>query len=260
MGYITTHDNVKIFYRLVGSGSTTLLFIHPPGMGHITFKQQLPLSRNFRLLYIDLRGNGRSERNDTPISFHLLCNDIAEVCKTLQIENVIACGYSNGSSIALETALTHPHLIKGLVLAGAFPKVNSFTLYMEFLLGILTSKMNGISLIAKSISHAHAYTKGFEKEMENYFLMTNSQTLHEMYQEGLRYDCTARLHKISAPIQLVYGQNDHYVHHYINEFLAYLPQSKITFIGGAKHHLPTKHFNEFNTIISDFALKVKSLD
>ncbi|CAG9620606.1 alpha/beta fold hydrolase [Sutcliffiella rhizosphaerae] len=258
MGYIKTRDKVHIFYRIIGNGPKTILFIHPPGMGHITFKQQLPLAKDYRLLFIDLRGNGKSERNNTLITFPLLARDIFDVCHSLKIEKVILCGYSNGGSISLETALTYPNLVEGLVLSGAFPRVSTGLLGMEFILGIFASRLNGINIIAKVIGQAHTYSNGFAKELERYILLTSPRTLFQMYTEGLTYDCTSRLAKIKVPIQLVYGSQDYYVHHYQKEFLAFLPDTKISFIAKAKHQLPTKHPNEFNAIIKNYINFIQS--
>lgn len=257
MGYVHTRDHVKIFYRLIGTGQKTILFIHPPGMGHITFKQQLPLSNHFRLLYIDLRGNGKSEKGEHPIRFSLLARDISDVCAQLEIPKVIICGYSNGASIALETSLNYPNLVEGLLLIGAFPKVDSILLYSEFLLGILTAQCNGMGIISKTIAYAHSYSKKFAEEMAAYFKKTEANTLYQYYKEGLTYDCSARLRDITAPLLLIYGEMDYYVHHYQKEFTACLPDTKVAYVSGAKHQVPTKFPNELNAITREFIRTLK---
>ncbi|WP_078381249.1 alpha/beta fold hydrolase [Sutcliffiella halmapala] len=255
MPYASTRDDVRIFYQLVGNGPITLVFIHPPGMGHVTFKQQLPLAKKFRLLYLDLRGNGRSGRNEEPITIPMLATDIFDVCQELNLKNFFIVGYSNGASIAMEFALTYPPLVEGLILVGAFPKVNSVLLFGEFLLGIWATKVDQMPLIAKVIGHAHAYSKEFGRELESYILKTDASTLHEMYNEGVKYDCTSKLKEIKAPILLVYGQRDYYVHHYQKEFAALHQQTQIIYISKAKHQVPTRFPNEFNTILQIFINK-----
>ncbi|WP_404449574.1 alpha/beta hydrolase [Sutcliffiella horikoshii] len=252
MGYVYTRDNTKIFYRLIGKGPITILFIHPPGMGHVTFKQQLPLSTDFRLLYVDLRGNGKSDKGNAPIKFSLLANDLYDVCQQLNIEKVFICGYSNGGSIAMETAIKYPELVEGLLLIGAFSEVDSFLLKSEFLLGIIGSKMNMIHLLANVIAKAHAFSKEFEKEMSNYFLRTDANVLYQMYVEGLSYNCTNNLQTITCPILLIYGQKDYYIHHYQYKFMTLHRNTNVIYIGGARHQLPTKHSSVLNRIIEKF--------
>ncbi|WP_204418289.1 alpha/beta fold hydrolase [Bacillus tianshenii] len=252
MPYATTRDNVDIYYRLIGSGPVTLIFIHPPGMGHITFMRQLPLAKHYRLLLLDLRGNGKSGSNQKKIQFPVLAQDIYDICKQLGLNKLVLIGYSNGGSIAMEFAVTYPRLVQGLILVGAFSKVNSYLLFGEFLLGILAAKFNAIPILAKVIGHAHAYSREYGKQLEAYINKTDAHILQQMYLEGVRYDCTERLAQIKVPILLVYGQRDYYVHHYQNEFKALHPDTQVTYIGKAKHQVPTKFPDEFNAVIHSF--------
>ncbi|MGD6780589.1 alpha/beta fold hydrolase [Sutcliffiella horikoshii] len=257
MGYVRTRDNVRIFYRLIGKGPTTILFIHPPGMGHITFKQQLPLSKDFRLLYIDLRANGNSEKGSAPINFPIMARDLHDVCNQLDIDKVFICGYSNGASIAMETALRYPNLVEGLLLIGAFSEVNSVLLGSEFLLGIMASKMNMMKPIANVIAYAHSFSKEFKKDMADYMLKTDADTLYQMYVEGLNYNCTKKLQSIACPILLVYGQKDYYVHHYQYKFITRHHNTRVIYVSGAKHQIPTKHSTVLNAITKQFIQKQK---
>lgn len=256
MPYATTRDNVDIYYRLIGSGPLTLVFIHPPGMGHVTFTQQLPLAKRYRLLLLDLRGNGKSGSNHKKIQFPLLAQDIYDVCKQLGLNRLILIGYSNGASIAMEFAFSYPSLAKGLILVGAFPKVNSSLLFGEFLLGIVAAKLQAVPLLAKVIGNAHAYTKEFGMVLETYIKKTNANILLQMYQEGIRYDCTKRIADIKAPILLVYGQKDYYVHHYQDEFKALHPDTQVIYIGKARHQVPTKFPDEFNAVVHSYIRKI----
>ncbi|AST91476.1 MULTISPECIES: alpha/beta fold hydrolase [Sutcliffiella] len=252
MPHIRTRDGVQIYAEKLGSGNTTIIFIHPPGMGHVTFKQQKPLSSRYSILLMDLRGNGKSSVGTQQITFSLLAQDIYDVMKHFDIKSAILCGYSNGASIALEFALRYPSSTKGLVLVGAFPKVNSLLLYAEFMLGILVTKLNAMPLISFVIGRAHAHSKGYGKQLESYIRKTKAKTLHKMYNEGVKFDRTERLQEIKAPILLVYGKKDFYVHHYQKEFRHFHRNTDVVYISKAKHQVPTKFAKEFNSVVSSF--------
>jgi pimeloyl-ACP methyl ester carboxylesterase len=209
-------------------------------------------------LLLDLRGNGKSGHNQRKILFPLLAQDIYDVCLNLGLNRLILIGYSNGASIAMEFAINYPSLVKGLVLVGAFSKVNSSLLFGEFLLGICAAKLNAVPLLAKVIGNAHAYTKEYGKELEAYINKTNANIIHQMYLEGMRYDCTKRISEINAPILLVYGQRDYYVHHYQNEFKAFRADTQVIYIGKARHQVPTKFPDEFNAVVHSFIRKIIS--
>src|ERR671927_520344 len=65
-GYIQTADGVRLFYKIVGSGTQTLVVVHGgPGNTMQSILPDLePLSKNRRVIYYDQRGNGRSDLLD----------------------------------------------------------------------------------------------------------------------------------------------------------------------------------------------------
>ncbi len=243
--------SLEIYYEISGSGKP-ILFVHPPGMGHVTFKQQLPLSKNHKIITFDMRGNGRSTANNEDISIPLLAKDIASLLDYLQVERVVICGYSNGGSIALEFALSFPSRVDGIILLGGFSEVNTFLLRSEFLLGIYTVKMKGLPFLAKVLGKAHGKSKEYQKEIEHYVLKNNPQVLYHMYVEGLKYKCTDRLHEIKVPVLLVDGARDFYLHKYQTIINDRIENSSKVFISKARHQLPTKHAEELNSIITGF--------
>lgn len=60
-------DGVRVFYEVYGDGPTTFLLFPTSPISHSRlWKAQIPyLSRHFRVITFDPRGNGRSDRPDT---------------------------------------------------------------------------------------------------------------------------------------------------------------------------------------------------
>ncbi|WNF37250.1 alpha/beta hydrolase [Bacillaceae bacterium IKA-2] len=252
MPYATHSDTTAIYYETTGVG-TAILFVHPPAMGHVTFKRQRPLAEHFQVITIDLRGNGRSGNKTAKITMSVIVEDILAVIDEIGLKKIVICGYSNGSSIAQEFALSYPDRVAGVILCGGFPEVTSFLLKNEFRLGIYVARFKLMKLLAFALARGHAKTKIFEMELADYIRKTDPEVLKIMYNEGLYYSSTNRLHELTAPLLLVYGADDHYVHHYQKIFLEKV-QTKvdIVYISNAKHQLPTKHSLELNKIITNF--------
>jgi pimeloyl-ACP methyl ester carboxylesterase len=250
------NQTMPLYFEEEGKGKS-IVFVHPPGMGLVTFKKQQPLSESFHFITFDLRGNGKSGNTNERITIPLLASDIVHLLDHLGIEKTVICGYSNGGSIALEFALSNPERIEGLILIGGFPEVNTWLLRAEFLLGIYAAKLKMIPLIAKAIGTAHGKSKSFKQELDQYFRLTNPEILHQMYIEGLKYNCTKRLQTLKVPLLLVYGAKDHYVHSYQKLFQQYVKQTDIVFISKSRHQIPTKFHNELNRVIKDFMLSLE---
>lgn len=253
MPYATVEDGVCLYYEEMGSG-TPLLFIHPPGMGHIVFRHQQSLSSHFRVIMYDMRGNGKSSPSNRSITIPLLAYDIHCLLNALHVKQAVVCGYSNGGSIALEFALRYPHKVKTLVLIGGFSEVCTAFLRYEFLLGIYTAKIGAVSLLANVLAKSHEKNKKEQQEIKQYVQLVNKKDLINMYEKGLAYSCTERLASLRMPLLLIYGARDYHMHPYEKLFRKNVPHAKIIYIENAHHQIPTKHHCELNGILKAYCV------
>ena len=114
---------------LVGEGPRmvarpTVVLVHGgPGADHTVFKPWLsPLADSAQLVYLDLRGSGRSDRGDPEDwEWDRWGDDVAGLCDALGIDRPVVLGSSAGSWVALQCALDHPGRLGGLVLDSAMP-------------------------------------------------------------------------------------------------------------------------------------------
>jgi proline iminopeptidase len=120
----------KLFFdvegaRLVPEGPTmrerpTLLLLHGgPGFDHSSFKPDFsPLADVAQLVYLDHRGNGRSERS-TPDRWTLAQwgDDVRAFCDALGIVKPVVLGTSFGGMVAMAYATRHPEHPGKLILS-----------------------------------------------------------------------------------------------------------------------------------------------
>lgn len=102
----------------------TLVALHGgPGFDHVQLKPALgPLRAHAQIVYVDLRGQGRSGR--PPIETCTLeqtADDVAGLCGRLGIERPVVLGHSAGGFVALHLAVRHPEVAGGLVLCSTAP-------------------------------------------------------------------------------------------------------------------------------------------
>jgi proline iminopeptidase len=124
---VRTSDGVELWYRVVGVPSgVPVLFLHGgPGEGSQAM-QALggpALEKRVRMVYLDQRGSGRSDRpKDAKFySLALLENDVDLIRRELAVEKIVLLAHSAGTPIALDYAADHPEHVAGLVLTGAVP-------------------------------------------------------------------------------------------------------------------------------------------
>jgi proline iminopeptidase len=103
----------------------TLLLLHGgPGFDHSSYKPAMaPLADAAQLVYLDHRGNGRSDRG-TPDQWNLAQwgDDVRDFCDALGIEKPIVFGNSFGGMVAMAYATRHPDHPGKLVLSSTTAK------------------------------------------------------------------------------------------------------------------------------------------
>ncbi len=104
-----TIDGARIFYTTVGSESAyPLIVLHGgPGFDHTEMHPWLdPLSDTFRLIYVDQRGQGRSDRVDpATLTLERFAQDVSALARALDLARYAVLGHSFGAFVALTHAI-----------------------------------------------------------------------------------------------------------------------------------------------------------
>ncbi len=118
---------VRLWYRVAGQGTgTPIIFLHGgPGEGSQVFQAfgGPELEERWRLVYLDQRGAGRSERpkDASKYSMRILVDDVERLRQRLGSQKVVLLGHSFGTQLATEYAVKYPARVQALVLAAATP-------------------------------------------------------------------------------------------------------------------------------------------
>jgi class 3 adenylate cyclase len=114
---------VTLAWSATGEHPTDLLFI-PGFISHIEHAWEEPslaaflerLSGFTRLIMMDRRGTGLSDRLDGPLSLEEEADDIGVVLDAAQSERAVLIGYTSGAALAITFAAQHPERVRALVL------------------------------------------------------------------------------------------------------------------------------------------------
>ena len=122
-----TVDGVGLWYRVAGKADgTPLVFLHGgPGEGSQAFQAigGPALEKSQRLVYLDQRGAGRSDRPKDAkyYTIPILVEDVEALRRHLGVEKIALLGHSFGTILALEYAARYPEHVAAVVLAAAVP-------------------------------------------------------------------------------------------------------------------------------------------
>jgi proline iminopeptidase len=122
-GFVDAHG-VLIYYVAFGSGSPLVVVHGGPGADHTYFLPYLlPLARTHRLIFIDERGSGRSQRLQD-VSLYTVENmveDVEDVRQALHLGKISLLGHSYGGVLAQAYALKYQQNLSHLILNSTFP-------------------------------------------------------------------------------------------------------------------------------------------
>lgn len=98
---VTLSGGYRLFVEEVGAGFPLVVLHGGPGMDHTMFRPWLdPLGHEFRLLYVDERGQGRSDRVDpATLSLEVFARDVDLLAAALRLDAYALLGHSFGAII-----------------------------------------------------------------------------------------------------------------------------------------------------------------
>jgi pimeloyl-ACP methyl ester carboxylesterase len=104
----------------------TIVLVHggPGGVDHSYFKPDFGrLAEHAQVVYLDLRGHGRSDWGDAGAwSFETCADDVRMFCDTVGIARPVVLGHSMGGPIVLLYGARHPGHAAGLVVQSGFAR------------------------------------------------------------------------------------------------------------------------------------------
>jgi pimeloyl-ACP methyl ester carboxylesterase len=116
-GYVPV-NGLNMYYEIHGTGQPLVLLHGAFSAIGTSFGQVLPeLAKTRQVIAFELQGHGRTADIDRPLSLEGMAEDVAAALKELRIESADVFGYSTGAAVTLRLAISHPDLVRKLVLA-----------------------------------------------------------------------------------------------------------------------------------------------
>lgn len=108
-------DN-QVCYEIRGDSPRTLFFIHGWTGSRESWKYQLDAFGDYRVIAIDLPGNGKSGKNEkVDYTMDLFADTIIEILKKEKVESAFFIGHSMGFAVAEILAQKYPEKCKGII-------------------------------------------------------------------------------------------------------------------------------------------------
>jgi proline iminopeptidase len=272
------NGNAKIHYAIVGQGKPMLMLVGGPGFSYdYLIPVALELSKNFKCILIDARGEGKSVvpiYDSTNVNIALTMGDFEYLRRSLGIDNWIVFGHSVGGMLASIYAVYFPKSVSGLILVGSGGLNSDLWQYYGDNIGCRllpsdkerTAYWSDSSIYANNPAKAEievlkAIGPAFFYDRKNSLLVTEKfdyktyspDASRLISADQLKYDVTERSKSFEKPVLVIQGRQDQ-VGESIPQILSRTyPNSKLVFINKCGHFPWIEQPKEFyDSILSYF--------
>jgi len=116
------HKGITLAYDDQGAGKPAFVFMHGWTCNRSFFAPQAAhFARRHRVVSVDLRGHGESDKPEGPYPITAYADDIAHIIESLELGKVVAVGHSMGGSAALQLAVAYPDHVAAIVMVDPGP-------------------------------------------------------------------------------------------------------------------------------------------
>ncbi len=250
-------DDVQLYYEVDGTGAP-LLFLHGLGSTGRDWAEQVDhFDDEYRVLRVDLRGHGRSEKSDGPYHIAQFARDVAVLLRRLDAAPAHVVGLSMGGMVALQLGADAPQLVRSLVVVNSVADTELqtwrdvwFYLSRRTVVQVLGMRRVG-KIIAKKL-----FVKPDQEDLRREFVRRWSRNDKQAYVWSvdaiMGWSVWDRLPGIAVPTLLVASDEDYTPVSDKERIAARMPNAELTVVRDARHALPVERPDDFNAIVDDF--------
>lgn len=261
MPFVDT-NGLRMHYDERGGGEPLVLIMGLGAPGSLWEDHVQAFEQHFRCILLDNRGAGESDKPEGPYTTAMMAEDVAGVIQALDLGPARVAGISMGSGIAQELALSHPELVRSLLLIASWARCDHYTaaVFEHFRhMRALASPPEFVQLLQLWIFTAGYYeqhytdlVQGQQGAAEGYM------PLHAFCAQAdacATHDTLDRLSQITAPALLTCGSADIFTPLRLSlEMLERLPNADLLVLPGVGHCHHWEDLVTFNTETTKFLL------
>lgn len=270
----TVLSNPSISFIDIGKGDKTIVLVHGLASNAGFWRYAISfLSKNYRVIAVDLPGYGKSQKGDYPYSMTFYADQINRLADELKLDKFILVGHSMGGQIGITFSLKYPERLEKLVLASPAGVEKFEQSKGDWLRSVITKsgiKKTTEEGIRKNLAmNFYSWNDKWEWMVEERVRMIKAKDFDEFAYtvvrgvNGMLDEPTSdKLKNISVPTLIVYGKYDGLIPNpYLNPGLTadlfqwgakQIPNCKIYEIDNCGHLLHIEKPKEFSNAVLDF--------
>ncbi|KUJ69483.1 alpha/beta hydrolase [Streptomyces albus subsp. albus] len=251
MTYATV-NGIRLYYEDHGAGRP-LVFLHGWGTsGRVWDGQAADLSADHRVITVDWRGCGRSDRPATGYTIAEITHDILEFIDTLALDKPVLIGSSIAGAFTIEAALAAPGKVGAVIPVGA--GIHHFSVMPEAMDKLLADlRADRAGTLADFVPRW--YRPGVSAALIDWTarqVLDSTFLIDQLGVDQAHYDPRDRLGEVSVPTTFLHGELDIEVPLDIpRQCASLIPGARLTVIEGAGHMPQQDQAERFNQAVRE---------
>ncbi|MFX1417546.1 MAG: alpha/beta fold hydrolase [Promethearchaeota archaeon] len=262
-GYVNGKNIQLAYIDFGGSGEYVILLHGLMSRATTWYETALWLRENYHVIGFDQRGHGRSEKPEVNYSRDVMIEDIAIAMNELGIHNSIVIGHSMGGSIAWGLAISHPQLVKALIIEDKSAQTSSKDALKEWEkffeswpLPFSCLKEARIFFGNLHPTYADHFIESFEEKELGYYPIFKFQHLLKILSLSFEESKWDELKKIKCPTLIIKGGSSQFQREHAEKMSKIIEKCQFIEIPNAGHVVHDDQPELYKVAVNNFLMEL----
>lgn len=255
------YDGCQLHYEEYGHGAP-LLLVHGLGSSTLDWEfQTAVLAAHYRVIALDLRGHGRSDKPIEHYSIAGFAEDVAALIEHLKLGPVHLVGISMGGMVGFQLGVERPELLQSLTIVNSGPEVKakSFADCVQIAKRWSFSRLLSLDTIAKGLAKL-LFPKPEQIELrlkiERRWPRNDKRAYLSSLDAIIGWGVRDRISHISCPVLVVSGDRDYTSVASKEAYVSEIADARLLVIDDSGHASPMDQPDIFNAQLLNFLEEV----
>ena len=255
------HEGCSLHYEEYGHG-TPLILIHGLGSSSQDWELQIPvLARHYRLIVVDVRGHGRSDKPRERYSIRGFTFDLLALIEHLDLPPAHVVGLSMGGMIAFQLAVDEPSRVKSLCIVNSAPqvKLRSADDYWQWFKRWSLARLLGMDTIGRALG-SKLFPKpeqaALRQKMAERWAKNDKRAYLASFDAIVGWGVQERLSRVTCPTLVISAERDYTPVALKEAYVRLLSDAHLVVIADSRHATPLDQPHRFNQTLLEFLTTV----
>lgn len=257
------HDGCSLHYEEYGQG-VPLLLLHGLGSSGLDWEYQIPaFSAHYRVITLDLRGHGRSDKPRERYTIKAFSADVEALIEHLQVGPVHLVGLSMGAMVGFQLAVDQPQLLKSLCIVNSGPQVkvrganDAWQWFKRWSLARVMS-MQTLGKALGKLLFPQPEQSDLRRKIAERWARNDKRAYLASFDAIVGWGVQERLSRITCPTLVVSADRDYTPVAVKQAYVKLIHNARLVVIDNSRHATPLDQPEVFNRTVLEFigALRV----